>query len=39
VWTRMLCSVQWCMGENETTCGSFICRKENSKGKPECLHR
>jgi hypothetical protein len=29
-WTRMLCSVQWCIGENDTTCGSFICRKENS---------
>src|SRR6266498_2259791 len=30
VWTRMLCSVQWNIGENDTTCGSFICRKENS---------
>src|SRR5271166_5639971 len=29
-WTRMLWSVQWYMGENETTCGSFSCRKENS---------
>ena len=29
-WTRMLCSVQWCIGENDTTCGSFIWRKENS---------
>ena len=22
-WTRMLCSVQWCIGENDTTCGVF----------------
>ena len=29
-WTRMLCSVQWCIGENDTTWVSFICRKENS---------
>ncbi len=29
-WTRMLCSVQWCIGENDTTRVSFICRKENS---------
>ena len=28
--TRMLCSVQWCIGENETACGSLIWRKENS---------
>ena len=26
--TRMLCSVQWCIGENDTTRVSFICRKE-----------
>src|SRR5512135_3894383 len=26
-WTRMLCSVQWCSGEKDTTCGSFIWRK------------
>ena len=29
-WTRMLCSVQWCMGEKDTTRVSLICRKENS---------
>ena len=29
-WTLMLCSVQWCIGEKDTTCGSFIWRKENS---------
>jgi hypothetical protein len=28
-WTRMLCSVQWCIGENDTTCGSLSWRKEN----------
>ena len=28
--TRMLWSVQWCMGENETTCGSLSWRKEDS---------
>jgi hypothetical protein len=28
--TRMLWSVQWCIGENDTTCGSLSCRKENS---------
>jgi DNA-binding LacI/PurR family transcriptional regulator len=28
--TRMLCSVQWCIGENDTTRGSLSCRKENS---------
>ncbi len=27
VCTRMLCSVQWCMGENETRWGSLSCRK------------
>src|SRR6266851_4713523 len=27
--TRMLCPVQWNIGENETACGSFIWRKEN----------
>ena len=26
----MLCSVQWNIGENDTTRGSFIWRKENS---------
>ncbi len=26
----MLCSVQWNIGENDTACGSFIWRKENS---------
>src|SRR5665811_1849906 len=30
VWTRMLCSVQWCIGENETTWGSLSWRKLNS---------
>ena len=29
-WMRMLCSVQWCIGENDTARVSFICRKENS---------
>ena len=29
-WTRMLCSVQWCIGLNDTTWVSFIWRKENS---------
>src|SRR5438445_7766857 len=29
-WTRMLCPVQWCMGEKDTTRVSFIWRKENS---------
>ena len=29
-WTLMLCPVQWCIGEKDTTCGSFIWRKENS---------
>src|ERR1035437_8290364 len=28
--TRMLCSVQWNIGENETTWRSLSCRKENS---------
>src|SRR5215468_10232258 len=26
----MLWSVQWCIGENEATCGSLSCRKETS---------
>ncbi len=34
MWTRMLCSVQWCMGENDTTCGSLSWRKENSASPP-----
>ena len=29
-WTRMSWSVQWCIGENDTTRVSFIWRKENS---------
>src|SRR5882724_10176297 len=28
-WTLMLCSVQWCIGEKDTTCGSLSWRKEN----------
>jgi len=31
----MLCSVQWNIGENDTTCGSFICRKE-PRARPVC---
>src|SRR5258708_2487911 len=30
--TRMLCSVQWCIGEKDTTWGSFMWRKENGLG-------
>src|SRR5271166_4227606 len=29
-WTRMLCSVQWCIGEKDTTRVSLSWRKENS---------
>ncbi|MGH3233172.1 MAG: hypothetical protein ACRDOH_07940 [Streptosporangiaceae bacterium] len=28
--TRMLCPVQWNIGEKQTTCGSLSWRKENS---------
>ena len=30
VWTAMLWSVQWCIGENDTSWGSLSCRKPNS---------